>query len=169
MRLVTTVQVPLLLVGVHFIFSVIFPLLLFWYARSSCFPRHFWVSIPFVGFLPEVPARAPFLCPLVFAFPHAAFRPWSLRSFSVILSLLCLFQFSMVFVPVFQNPTPLAALRFDSPPVLSVLRVLGNPSVVRVLLHCVSAGFLSYKSRKSGQLGGRGCRISPNMTKNIGI
>ena len=54
-------------------------------------------------------------------------------------------QFSMVFVPGFQNPTPLAALRFDSPPVLSVLRVLlGYPSVVRVLLHCISAGFLSY-------------------------
>ena len=144
--LVTTVRVPLLLVGVRFIFSVIFPSLLLWYARSSCFPRHFWVLIPFVGLLPAVPARAPsFLCPLVFALPHAAFRPWSLRSFSAILSLLCLSQFSMVFVPVFPIPTPPSALRFDTPPVLSVLRVLlGNPSVVRLLLPCISASFLLY-------------------------
>ena len=98
-----------------------------------------------MGLLPAVPARAPsFLCPLVFAFPHAAFRPWSLRSFSVILNLLCLSQFSMVYVPVFLNPTPPAALRFDTPPVLFVLRVLlGNPSVVRARLPCISAGFLS--------------------------
>ena len=51
----------------------------------------------------------------------------------------------MVCVPVFPNPTPPAALHFDTPPVLSVLRVLlGNPSVVRVRLPYISAGFLSY-------------------------
>ena len=100
----------------------------------------------FVGLLPAVAARDPsFLCPLVFAFPHAAFRPWSLWSFSAILSPLCLSQFSMVFVPVFPNPTLMAALRFDTPPVLSMLRVfLGNPSVVWVLLPCIFAGYLSY-------------------------
>ena len=51
----------------------------------------------------------------------------------------------MVFVPVFPILTPPSALCFDTPPVLSVLRgLLGNPSVVRLLLPCISAGFLSY-------------------------
>ena len=100
----------------------------------------------FLGLHPAVPARAPsFLCPLVLAFPHAAFCPWSLRSFSTILTLLCVSQFSMVCVPIFPNPIPPAALHFDTPPVLSVLRVLlGNPSVVWVRLPCISAVFFFF-------------------------
>ena len=67
----------------------------------------------------------------------------SLRFFSVTLSLLCLSLFSMVFIPVFRILRLRWLFAFDTPPI--ILRVpLGNPSVVRVLLPCVSADFLSY-------------------------
>ena len=98
----------------------------------------------FVGLFLAVPAGAPpFLCSSVFAFPHVAVRPApsvflsDSRSFVSTSSLWFSSQFSASCAS--GCSLPMTLLLFSS-----VLRVLlGNPSVVQVLLLCVSDGFLS--------------------------
>ena len=93
-----------------FKFSVLFPSILFWFARSSCFPRYIWVLL-FCGVVPAVPDGAPpFLCSLVFAFPHVAVRPAP----SVFLSdSRCFVSLPVLhgLRPSFLHPAPPVALR----------------------------------------------------------
>ena len=100
----------------------------------------------FVRLLPAVPDGALFfLCSLVFGFPHAAVRPALLvflsdsRSF-VSLPVLYGLRPSFSASCASGGSSPMSLLLFSS--VLQFL--LGNPSVVRLLLLCVSDGFLSY-------------------------
>ena len=145
LRLVPSVRFPLLFFSIRFQFSVLFPSILFWYARSSCFPRLFWVSllcgVAFLRFMMGLR--------LFFALWSSLLR---MRQFGLLLTVFLsdsiglLSTCSLGLRPSFSASCasgcswPLTLLLFSS-----VLRVLlGNPSVVQVLLHCVSAGFLSY-------------------------
>ena len=99
----------------------------------------------FVGLLHAIPAGASsFLCPLVFAFRVRRFS--LLLAFFLSGSVFCVSPCSLWISSQFfhilhlRRLFTLMLLLFSS--VLQVL--LGNPSVVRVLLPCVSAGFLSY-------------------------
>ena len=73
---VPVVRVRFLFFGIGFMFSVVFPFILFWYARLLLLSSDLLGFASFVGFaFPVVPAIAPpFLYPLVFAFLHAAVR-----------------------------------------------------------------------------------------------
>ena len=102
-----------------------------------------FVSLPVLsGLRPRFPASCSSGC---FAFFHVRRFGLLLAVFSAPLGLLSLSLFSLVFVPVFPHPAPPAASPLTLLLFSSVLRVLlGNTSVVRVLLLCVSDGFLSY-------------------------
>ena len=79
--------------SVRFLFSVIFPSLLFWYARSSCFPRHVWVLLRLWGcFL-----RFLLVLHLFFALWSSLFHMWH---FGLILAVFLSGSQSFVSLPV---------------------------------------------------------------------
>ena len=148
LRLVAAIRVPFLFFSVRFIFSVLFPSLLLWYARSSCFPRH--SGFRFVSRVASYGScwGSFFSLPFVLHFSACGFSACPLWFFSMPLRLLCVYLFSMVFVPVLRilrlrRLFAFALLLFSS--VLWVL--LGIPLVVRVLLPGIFAGFLSLLSQ----------------------
>ena len=116
--LVAAVCVPLLFFSICFLFSILFPSLLFWYACSSCFLRHLWVSLRLSGcFL-----RFLLGLHLFFALCSSLFR---LQRFGLLLAVFLTASPSFMSLPIlyglrpsFPHPTPTAVLRFYTPPVL---------------------------------------------------